>query len=62
MGLINLFQDDQVSIVADDEKKNIMLELNSSGYRPRYVTLHLSNKEEIDNLIETLLKAKEYLK
>lgn len=62
MSLISLFQDDQIAIIADDEKRSVMLELNSSGYRPRYVTVHLNSDEEIDKLIEALSRAREYLK
>jgi len=61
MPLISILQDEQITVVADDEKKNILLELNSSGYRPRFVTVHLTNKDEIDRIIDALQKAREYL-
>lgn len=61
MSLISILQDEQISIVADDQNKNILFEVSSSGYRPRYVTIHLNQREEIDRIIEALIKAKEYL-
>lgn len=62
MALVSILQDDQISIVADEEKRSVLLELNSSGYRPRYVTVHLQSREEIDRLIDALVSAKGYLK
>jgi len=61
MSLISILQEELVSVIADDENKQVMVELSSSGYRPRYVTLHLSKKEEVDQIINALVKAKEYL-
>jgi hypothetical protein len=54
MSLISILQDEQISVVADDQNNNILLEVSSSGYRPKYVTVHL-------NKHEALIKAKEYL-
>jgi hypothetical protein len=61
MSLTSILQEEQISIFADDEQKNILLEVSSSGYRPKYVTLHLDKKEDIDRIIEALIKAKEYI-
>jgi hypothetical protein len=61
MSLTSILQEEQISIFADDEQKNILLEVSSSGYRPKYVTLHLDKKEDIDRIIEALIKAKVYL-
>ncbi len=61
MSLISILHDDQVSVLVDDLNKNILFELSSSGYRPRYVTIHLNKKDQIDRIIEALNKAKEYL-
>lgn len=62
MSLIPLLQHEQIAVIADNERKNVMLELNSSGYRPRFVTVHLKTEAEIDELMEALSKAKAYLK
>jgi selenocysteine lyase/cysteine desulfurase len=61
MSLISILQDEQISIMADIQNKNIQFEVSSSGYRTKYITVHLNKKEEIDRIIEALTKAKEYL-
>lgn len=61
MTLISILQDEQISVVVDDHNKTILFEVSSSGYRPKYVTIHLTQKEEIDRMIQSLIKAKEYL-
>jgi ribosome maturation factor RimP len=61
MSLTSILQEEQISILADGEQKKILLEVSSSGYRPKYVTLHLDKTEDIDRIIEALIKAKEYI-
>ncbi len=48
---------EQVSIVYDDERNHVLLEVNSGGLRPRFVTLHLG-VTEIDEFIDHLQRAK----
>lgn len=48
---------EQVSIVYDDERNHVLLELNSGGLRPKFVTLHL-DQAGIDEFIEHLQLAK----
>ncbi|WP_256758945.1 hypothetical protein [Cohnella sp. WQ 127256] len=51
-----------IDISADSEKKHVHIELSSSGYRPKYVSLFIDNSQELDQIIDALQKAKAYLK
>jgi len=62
MGLISVLQEEQISIAVDDEQQNIILELSSSGYRPRFVTMHINKREEVEQIIKALEKALHYLR
>jgi hypothetical protein len=52
----SIFENEQLTVVVDDEKQNIMVEMSSGGYRPRFVTAHWSI-EETQAVIEALEKA-----
>lgn len=52
---------EQLSIVYDDERNHVLLEVNSGGYQPKFVTLHL-NKELLNELIQDLNKAGTYIR
>ncbi|MDB5054235.1 MAG: hypothetical protein JWM44_2285 [Bacilli bacterium] len=55
-----ILQKDQLELIVDTEK-HLMLETSSGGAVPRYVTVHIQSKEEINELIAALNKAKEFL-
>lgn len=50
-----------IDISADDEKKHVHIELSSSGYRPKYVSLFIESRSELEQIIEALQKAKAHL-
>ncbi|MDQ1911491.1 hypothetical protein RAC89_13705 [Paenibacillus sp. GD4] len=56
MAWTTIFENEQLTVVVDDEKSNIMVELSSGGYRPRFVTAHWS-AEEAQAVIDALRKA-----
>lgn len=62
MSLQKLYEGDSILITADDLKNHVLMEISSSGYRPRYVSMYIESQKEIDDLIEALNKAKSYLK
>jgi hypothetical protein len=61
MTWIPIYESEQIMVVVDDENKNVIFEVNSGGYRPKYVTVHYS-KEGLEELISALINAKEALK
>ncbi len=48
-----------IDFSADNDKKQVHIELSSSGYRPKYVSLFIDNREELEQIIDALRKAKE---
>ncbi len=40
-------------VIRMDKKKNVILEVNSGGFTPKYVTLHL-DKGDLDELTDAL--------
>jgi hypothetical protein len=54
-----LLEKDQLEIIVDTEKGNVMIETSSGGAIPKYVTVHFQTEQEIDELIAALQKAKE---
>jgi hypothetical protein len=54
-----LFESHQLEITVDTAKGHVMLETSSGGAVPRYVTIHIQNEQEIEELIIALQKAKE---
>lgn len=57
MSWINVLDKDQLSIRVDEKNKEVIIETNSEGPIPKYVTLYL-NQFEFEELLETLLKIK----
>lgn len=57
-----ILNNENILITANDEKNHVMLELSTSGYRPRIVSVYLSTEQEIDTIIEALTAAKQALK
>ena len=47
-----------IDISADRDKKQVHIELSSSGYRPKYVSLFIDTCEELERIIEALQTAK----
>lgn len=62
MAYRNLFSTETLDIHADPDKKTVQIEAASSGYRPRYVTVEIESLAELDQLIEALTQAREYMK
>jgi hypothetical protein len=56
-----LLEKNQLEIIVDTDKGTLMLETSSGGAVPRYVTVHIQNEQELDELIAALLKAKEFM-
>jgi hypothetical protein len=56
-----LLEKDQLEIIVDTDKGTLMLETSSGGAVPRYVTVHIQNEQELDELIRALQKAKEVI-
>lgn len=47
-----------IDISADRDKRQVHIELSSSGYRPKYVSLFIDSREELERIIEALQTAK----
>lgn len=56
-----IYTTENIDISADDEKKHVHIELSSSGYRPKYVSLFIENRIELEQIIEALQQAKAHL-
>lgn len=56
-----LYTKDQLEIVVDTDKGSLMMEASSGGAVPKYVTVHIQNEQEVDELIAALQKAKELM-
>lgn len=57
----SVFENEQLTVVVDEDKHNIMVELSTGGYRPRFVTAHWS-AEETKAVIQALEQAVALLK
>ncbi|MCX7710252.1 MAG: hypothetical protein N2484_10445 [Clostridia bacterium] len=60
MGWITVLEKDQIEIRYDDEKKNVILEVNSGGFSSKYVTLYM-NEEEFQEVLLAFEKVNEKL-
>jgi hypothetical protein len=56
-----LLEKDQLEIIMDTDKGTIMLETSTGGAVPRYVTVHIQNVQELDEIIAALQKAKKVI-
>jgi len=56
-----IYSTECMEISADNEKKHVHIELSSSGYRPKYVSLFIDTREELEQIIAALQQAKEAL-
>jgi hypothetical protein len=56
-----LLTKDQLEIIVDTDKGTLMMETSSGGAVPRYVTVHIQNEQELDELIAALQKAKDVM-
>jgi hypothetical protein len=54
-----IYSTEFIDISSDNDKKQVHIELSSSGYRPKYVSLFIDNREELDHIIDALQKATE---
>jgi hypothetical protein len=61
MGWERLLAKDQLEIIVDTDKGTLMMETSSGGAVPRYVTVHIQNEQELDELIAALQKAKDFM-
>jgi hypothetical protein len=60
MAWITMYENEEMTLVVDDEKQTAMLEVNSGGYRPRYITLHW-NEQQLSEVIGALQTARQAL-
>jgi hypothetical protein len=56
-----LLAKNQLEIIVDTDKGTLMMETSSDGAVPRYVTVHIQNEQELDELIAALQKAKDVM-
>ncbi|MCD9020876.1 hypothetical protein [Cohnella silvisoli] len=56
-----IYSTEFIDISADAEKKHVHIELSSSGYRPKYVSLFIENRAELERIIDALQSAKAHL-
>jgi hypothetical protein len=56
-----LLTKDQLEIIVDTDKGTLMMETSSGGAVPRYVTVHIQNEQELDEIIAALQKAKDVM-
>jgi len=53
-----IYSTESIDISADGDKKQVRIELSSSGYRERYVTLFIEDAEELDRIVAALREAR----
>jgi hypothetical protein len=56
-----IYDSEQLSLIVDDVKQVAMLEVNSGGYVPHYITFHW-NEQELAEIIQALQNAQQELK
>ncbi|MCU6796076.1 hypothetical protein OB236_28545 [Paenibacillus sp. WQ 127069] len=56
-----IYDSEQLSLIVDDVKQVAMLEVNSGGYVPHYITFHW-NEQELAEIIQALQNAHQELK
>lgn len=56
-----IYDSEQLSLIVDDNKQTAMLEVNSGGYVPHYITLHW-NERELAEIIQALQYAQQELR
>jgi len=53
-----IYSTESIDISADDGKKQVRIELSSSGYRERYVAVYVEEADELDRIISALQEAR----
>ncbi|RED63515.1 hypothetical protein [Cohnella phaseoli] len=53
-----VYSTEEIDISADSDKRLVRIELSSSGYRQRYVSLVIEEREELERIIAALQEAK----
>ncbi|MDI4646653.1 hypothetical protein [Cohnella hashimotonis] len=61
MAIVPIYAGEQMQISADPAKGHVHIELSSTGYRERYVSLYVERAEELQEIIEALVLAKQHL-
>ncbi|QMV43151.1 hypothetical protein [Cohnella cholangitidis] len=56
-----IYSTENIDISADSDKKQVHIELASSGYRPKYVSLFIDDRDELERIIQALQTAKSSL-
>lgn len=56
-----IYTTENIDISADSDKKHVHIELSTSGYRPKYVSLFIDDRQELDRIIAALQQAKNAL-
>ncbi|PRX74141.1 hypothetical protein B0G52_102166 [Cohnella sp. SGD-V74] len=53
-----IYSTEELDISADSDKRLVRIELASSGYRQRYVSLVIEEREDLERIIAALQEAK----
>lgn len=61
MALVPIYSGEQMLISADPAKGHVHIEMSSTGYRERYVSLYIERPEELQEIIDALVRAKAHL-
>ncbi|MDG0812115.1 hypothetical protein [Cohnella rhizosphaerae] len=61
MAIVPIYAGEQLLISADPAKGHVHIELSSTGYRERYVSLYVERAEELQEMIDALVRAKRHL-
>ncbi|MFC5404965.1 hypothetical protein [Cohnella soli] len=56
-----IYSSEFIDIRADNDKKQVHIELSTSGYRPKYVSLFVEDAAELDRIIDALQSARSVL-
>ncbi|MFB9280206.1 hypothetical protein [Cohnella cellulosilytica] len=52
-----IYSTEEIDISADSDKRLVRIELSSSGYRQRYVSIVIEEREELERIIAALQEA-----
>ncbi len=52
-----IYSTEEIDISADDDKRLVRVELSSSGYRQRFVSIVIEEREELERIIAALQEA-----
>lgn len=58
MAVSRIYSSENIDISVDPDKHHVQLELSSSGYRPKYVSVFIEDAAELERVIEALQQAR----